>query len=299
MPPDNSAQVESMRMQAAQDARDAQDRKDAARKAELAGMRTSGRASGQSSAEQYFRQQGLDPAAHSSDIQSKLDAIMSGISPDDPNPGSYFKDAGQGIYSDLEAGQRGKAGRDLDAIFSPDFEMRRLAMTTDDPYLAGVEAEQRGKADEIVKRMLDRGVITDSGYNAALADLDRQGAGVKSRLNEIGTGLLGTGQQSLRDVANRGRQAASTLRVDQPFSAQDFGSEADRLTSEFLANLGTGIRSRLPGDLFDTAGLGGIAGAAQGGQNTKFDPAALAGVDTGSNIDRKEEEDPTKQTPLF
>ena len=298
MPPDNSAQIEASRQQAAQEERARQDRKDEARKQELLGLRTSALTGGRSGAESYFRQQGLDPARHGSDIESKLTGIMSGIAPDDPNPGSYFKDVGQSIYGDIEAGQRGKAGRELDTLFSPDFEMRRLPMSIDDPYLSGVEAEQRADADKVIRAMLDRGVITDTGYNAALQDLDRQGAGVKSRLNEIGTGLLGTGQQSLRDVANRGRTAASTLRVDQPFSAQDFGSEADRLTTEFLANLGTGIRSRLPGKLFDTAGLGGIAGRAQGAQNTPFDPAALAGVPTDETA-RDDEEEAQTQTPLF
>lgn len=297
MPPDNSAQVEAMRIRAAQEQREAEEKKEMARKQELAGLRSSAHTGGRASAEDYFRQQGLDPGKHSSSIDSRLNAIMSGISPDDPNPGSYFKDVGQSVYGDIESGQRGKAGRELDAIFAPDFEMRRIPFTTDDPYLAGVEAEHRASADEIIRRMLDRGVLTNTGYAAASADLDKQSAGVKSRLNEVGTGLLSTGQQSLRDVANRGRQAASTLRVDQPFMASDFGSEADRVFQEFIANLGTGIRSRVPGSLFDTAGLGTLGGAAQGAQNTPFDPGALAGVP--SEDDDEEDESESTGTPLF
>jgi len=109
--------------------------------------------------------------------------------------------------------------------------------------------------------------------------------------------LLGTGQQSLRDVANRGRQSASALKADQAFNASDFGSEVDRLTGEFLANLGTGIRSRLTGNLFNTAGLGTLAGAAQGAQNTPFDPAVLAGAPT--EPDENKEEEQATQAPLF
>lgn len=297
MPPDNSMAIRQMEMEESRRREAAQQAKDEARKQELAGLRSSALTGGRASAQDYFRSQGLDAGRHSSDIESKINSVMAGIAPDDPNPGSYFKDIGAGVYGDVESAQRSKAGRDIDAMFAPDFEMRRLGWTVDDPYLAGVEAEQRQSADDIIKRMLDRGVITDTGYNAAQADLDKQAASVRSRLNEIGTGLLGTGQQSLRDVANRARQGASTLRVDQPFNASDFQSEADRLTGEFLANLGSNIRSRVTGNLFDTAGLGVLAGAAQGAQNTPFDPAALAGTPTEQRVDDEDEED--KPAPIF
>lgn len=298
MPPDNSAQVESMRMAEAQRAREAQDKKDQLRKEELLGLRSSAQAGGRSSAEDYLRSQGVDTTRHGGDIESKINSILSGIAPDDPNPGSYFKDVGSSVYGELENAGRTKAGRELDTLFSPDFETKRLPFTVDDPYLSAVEAEQRSTADDTIRRMLERGVITDTGYAAAQADLDRQGAGVKSRLNEIGTGLIGTGQQSLKDVANRGRQGAANLKVDQAFNAQDFGSEADRIAGEFLANLGTGIRSRITGNLFNTAGLGTLAGAAQGAQNTPFDPGVLAGAPTEPDTD-KEEEQTAGPAPLF
>ena len=298
MPPDNSMQIEAMRQQQAQEARAAEDKKEAARKEELLGLRTSAGPSGRTAAEDYFRQQGLDPATYGGDIGSKVSKTLAGIAADDPNPGAAFADIGQSLFSELEGGARSKAGRDLDALFSPDFEMKRLGWTVDDPYLAGVEAEQRSSADEILRRMLERGVITDTGFAAGEADLDKQAAGVKSRLNEIGTGLLGTGQQSLRDVANRGRTAASQLHLGTAFDPNSFGSEADRITSEFLANLGTGIRSRITGNLFSTGGLGSVAGGAQGGQNTTFDPATTAGVDTATTKD-EEDKDSTTDKPLF
>ena len=54
------------------------------------------------------------------------------------------------------------------------------------------------------------------------------------------------------------------------------------------------------GNLFSTAGLGATAGAAQGGQNTVFDPAVIAGVDSGQPAaDEDEEDETTGGTPLF
>lgn len=295
MPPDNSMQVAQMENQRADKAA-AQAKQDAAtKKAELLGLRTSAQGAGRTSASDYLTSQGVDAGAHSTDIDSTINSILGGISPDDPNPGSYFNDVGKTVQNNIQGGQRAKASRGLDAVFSPDFETKRLPFTVDDPYIAGIDAEQRHSADDIVKRMLDRGVITPTGYGAAKTDLDNQNAGVMSRLNEIGTNLIGGGQQSLRDVANRGRTAASTLNIDQPFNPGDFSSEVDRLSSEFLGNLGTNIRSRVTGNLFNTNGLGSLAGAAQGAQNTPFDPAALAGV---KDTNKPKPED-TTQHPLF
>jgi hypothetical protein len=243
----------------------------------------------------YLGSQGVDASRHATDVDSTINSILGGISPDDPNPGSFFTDVGKTVQNNIQNAQRSKAGRDLDTTFSPNFETQRLPFTVDDPYIAGIDAEQRSSADDMIKRMLDRGVITTTGYSAAGADLDKQNAGVLSRLNEVGTNLIGGGQQSLRDEANKARTAASTLNIDQPFNANDFSSEADRLTSEFLANLGTNIRARVPGNLFNTNGLGSLAGAAQGAQNTPFDPAALAGVDDTN----KPKKDDTTTTPLF
>lgn len=295
MPPDHSMEVAQMENQRADKA--AAEAKQAAidKKAELLGLRTSAQGTGRQSAMDYLTSQGVDASRHSTDVDSTINSILGGISPDDPNPGSFFTDVGKTVQNNIQGGQRAAAGRSLDALFSPDFETRRLPFTVDDPYLTSVEAEQRGSADDIIRRMLDRGVITPTGFSAAEADLDKQGAGVKSRLNEIGTNLIGGGQQSLRDVANRGRQSASNLNIDQPFNAGDFGSEVDRLTSEFLGSLGTNIRSRVTGNLFNTNGLGGIAGAAQGAQNTPFDPAALAGVDDTN----KPKKDDTTSNPIF
>lgn len=295
MPPDNSMQVQQMQNDRADQAAK-QAKQDAADKsAQLLGLRNTAQSSGRQSATDFLTAEGVDPSQHTGDIDSTINSILGGIPQDDPNPGSFFTDVGKTVEGNIQNAQRNKASRGLDAIFSPNFETQRLPFTVDDPYIAGIDAEQRSSADDVIKRMLDRGVITPTGYSAAQADLGKQDAGVQSRLNEIGTNLIGSGQQSLRDEANKARTAASTLNIDQPFNPGDFSSEVDRMTSEFLGNLGTNIRSRIPGNLFNTTGLGALAGAAQGAQNTPFDPAALAGVDDTN----KPKPADTTSSPLF
>jgi hypothetical protein len=216
-PPDNSLQVEQMRQNAAKEERERVAQEQAKKKADLASLRGTVRSGAGGDVRNYFSSMGIDPDRYSGSIDSQLNSILSGISPEDENPGSAFQGAGQTIYDTLQTGERTKYGNQLNEIFAPEWEMRRVGMTTDDPYLAGIEGEQYSDADKIIKNMLDRGVLTTGGYASAQKDLEGQRAGVRSRLNEIGTGLLTKEQQDLRDISNRARQSASTMQLGSSF----------------------------------------------------------------------------------
>jgi hypothetical protein len=295
-PPDNSVQVKQMEIDEARRQQEIQDKKDAEAKAALAALRTNSRNAAGNQASQFFTQQGLDPSSYTSDINSYLDSVLSGIAPDDPNPGAYFKDAGQTVYNQLETGARTKAANELDRIFAPNFETKRIPFTLDDPYLDSIQAEQRASADAIVKNMLDRGVITNAGYGAAEADLDKQAAGVKSRLNELGTTAIAGGQQSLRDIANQARQDAAQVKVGQNFDPYSYSSDADQAFNDFINNLGTNLRAKISGNMFNTTGLAAIAGAAQGAGNTAFNPAAAAGISADATSTDDTTKDKTKES---
>jgi hypothetical protein len=284
-PPDNSLAVEQMRQDAAKQAKADQDAKDLAHKQELAGLRTSARGSATGSVGDYFSTHGVDPEKYQGSIASQLNNMLSGISPTDENPGAAFSNAGATIYDTLQTGERTKNMSALDRMFAPNFETQRVPFTLDDPYLKGVEEEQYADADTIIKNMMDRGVLTSSGYGAAQKDLENQRAGVRSRLNEVGTGLLTKEQQSLRDIANRGRQTAGQLQLGQQFDPFSYQSEADQSFTDFIGSLGDQIRAGLPGKLFNTAGLAAIGGAGQGAGNTAYNPAAAGGIATDKKPD--------------
>jgi hypothetical protein len=169
--------------------------------------------------------------------------------------------------------------------------MRRVANTLDDPYLAGVEGEHYSNADKIIKTMLDRGVLTDSGYGAAQKDLENQRAGVRSRLNEIGSGLLEGERQDLRDISNRARQSASTIQLGSSFDPYSYQTEADTDFNDFISTLGDSIRAQAPGQLFNTAGLAAVGGAGQGLGNSAFNPGAATGSKTDDDLDKAEDDD--------
>ena len=277
-PPDNSYQVEMLRQNSAKEAQAAEDAKAAARKAELAGLRTSSRGTAGTDVRNYFSQHGVDPSRYGGDIDSQLNAILGGISPSDENPGSAFSGAGQSIWDTLQGGERTKANASLDKYFQPNYATTRAPMTLDDSYWQGYEGEQYASANDIIQNMLDRGVLTSTGYSSAKTSLDNQRAGVKSNLNTIGNNLVSGEQSALNDIVGRGRTAANTLNLGQTFDPTTFSGEADQSFNTFLSGLGDQIRAAAPGTLFKTAGLAAVGGAGQGAGNTAFNPDAVAGI---------------------
>ena len=277
-PPDNSAYVAQMQREQANEAiaREAQQREQ--RKQEIAGLRTNAANVNRDQANSYFQGMGLDPNAYAPDIDARINQIMSTIDPEDSNPGGYFNNIGEQVYDTATSNTRQKALRSVDPVFGSSFERSKISDTYDDPFLDAIFNEQRSGADSIIENMRKRGVITDTGKAAAIRDLDRQSSGVRTSLNDIGTGLLEGGRNNLKGVADRARSDASNLTLGAEFDPNAYGADADRVLNEFLGSFNDQLRSRLPSNLFETGSLAAIAGAGQGAQNTKFDPAALAGV---------------------
>ena len=178
----------------------------------------------------------------------------------------------------LQTGERYQVREHLNEMFAPEWEMRRVASTIDDPYLAGVEGEQYSDADKIIKNMLDRGVLTSGGYDPQQKDLENQRAGVRS-----------DSMRSVQDLSPKNSRIFVTLATvlnNQPvvsrwvksFDPYSYQGEADTDFNEFISTLGDQIRAAVPGQLFNTAGLAAIGGAGQGLGNTAFNPAASGGI---------------------
>lgn len=279
-PPDNSLAVEQQREQAQTQAQAAADAKSAQHLVDLSNLKTSARGAATGSVNDYFSSQGVDPGAYSGSIESQLNNMMSGISPTDENPGASFTGAGQSIYDTLQTAGRTKASNQVNQYFAPNFETTKVPYSLADPYVAGIEGEQFSNADAIIKNMLQRGVLTDTGYASAEKDLQSQEPGVKARLNEIGQGLVGTEQTALAGIGNKARQTAGDLNLGQTFDPSTYTSQEDQSFNTFLSQLGDQMRAQVPGQLFNTAGLAAIGGAGQGAGNTAFNPAAASGTDT-------------------
>lgn len=285
-PKDNSDKVAAIEQQAAREARVDAAAQEQKKQAEFDARMNAAFGSGITSADDYFTSRGLDPKQYQSDITNKASQIRSSVPNLTGDPGSYFSGLGENVFSSLQEGARGKAMRGVNSVAPSGFATSRIADTSDDATLAAILGEQEATGKGYIDNLKGRGVITDSGYAAALKNLMDQKPGAQGKLTEIGNGILNTGRGGAENIANEGRTRASNLNLGENFDPfAEIGGRLNTFFSDFFNNLGTTIRGQAPTNLFDTSGLANIAGAAQGGQNTPFDPQAVAGIFDKQNVD--------------
>jgi hypothetical protein len=288
---DNSDKVAQIEAQAAQQAQAAQDAKDAAARQRFTSGVDSAYNNALAQAQQYFTSRGLDPNDYMPQITATLNQERGSVPDLSDTPGTYFTGTGETAYSTARDAQRGQLQRQINQFAPSGFETRAIGDTSDDATLAAILAEQRQTADNYLRNLLDRQVINSAGYSAGESDLDNQAYGAKARLQDIGNQQLVAGRTKLSNIANTARAGAANFELGDNFDPYSYSSDINAALSDFFNNLSGNIRGAVPAGLFSTAGLANIAGAAQGAQNLKFSPAALAGVSTDKEDDEKNQLD--------
>jgi hypothetical protein len=292
-PKDNSVKLFQMEQAAAREAQAAQEKKDAEARARFDSAVGSNYSTAIDDARAYFTSRGLNPDDYMADIQRAATSARNKIPDLAAAPGTYFENLGDTVYTGARDAKRGQFGRDINTFASDGFAKRRIGDTSDDAVLEAILNEQRGNANNYIKNLLDRGVITGSGYNAAMSDLDTQGYSARSKLNDIGMGVLEEGRGNANELAAEARTRAGNYDLGEQFNPFEYSGELDTLFADFLGNLNSNIRSKAPTSLFNTAGLANVAGAAQGAGNTAFNPRAIAGF-----LPDQDEEDDLELTAL-
>lgn len=223
-----------------------------------------------------FTAYGVDPNNYAADIDSRLASIIAGIPAGTTDPSSYFSPhVGTKLISDLETGYRNKLYSDFDTGVTNDF----IPLTADDAFIDQLLGTQRTSADEFVSNMLKRGMINDVGAGAAKSELDRQAGLGRTRLTEIGTGLINTQEGALDSDRAARRAQIGQLKLGAPFDVGAQSAELGKLATDFIGTLGGGLASGLGGSsLFDTSVLGAIAGKAQGAGNIKIGTGSSGGA---------------------
>lgn len=271
-----------------------------AREAELRAQARSSAVSGAAqSARDYFANRGLDPNVYGSNIDAAINDILSRVNEADPNPGSYFNDVGANVYSDLESAGRNRALTSVDQRFGPDYASGRIGSNVADPYIEDILQSQRGDVDRYINNLLARGVIKESGAEAARKDVGRQEATAKEKLRGIGESTIASGRGGIEDIIGQARSAAGSVRLGQNFDPSSYESRVNESINSFLSGLPNAIQSQVTEPLFSVGDLPALAGAASGAQNTNFDPKAIAGVYQTEEEKKKKKEEAAPTGTIF
>lgn len=293
MPEDKSDEVARIEAQTAREAAERKAAEEAKALQEFQQRLSGAYDTGIQGAMDYFTTQGLDPDQYTSAITSRANTTRSGIPQLDANPGSYFQNLGQMVFEAEQEAARNKALRSFDTFAPSGFSSNRIADTTDDPFIESILGERQKTAMDYLNNLLARGVVTQSGFDAGRQNIEGQAGTARARLNEIGMGELNRGRTSAENIANEGRTAASNLRLGSAFDPFSYSTRINSGFEEFFSGLGDRLRAAAPTDLFTTSGLANVAGAAQGAQNTPFDPKGIAGL-----FDEEEDEETSSTNPF-
>lgn len=228
-----------------------------------------------------------DPSVRSA-IMSALTTANAGIADNDPSVAAAFAGIADKVLGQQTDAARARAGASLNAILPTGFETTRVDDTVDDSILEGILGEQYNDAAAQAKRLLDRGVITDEGYQANLKGLNTQKNTARSRLTTLGNNELNAERTRLGAIGNKGRAAASTLELGGPmFDAATYGNEVNSAYDKWFGGLDTTLRGIAPTDLFDTSGFLNTAGSVSGPRNSPFAGSINALTGDDANYDKK------------
>lgn len=211
-------------------------------------------------------------------FRRELDAVRQSVPFLDPNPGTFFApDIADTVLDRIRDQQRRDFTGALSEFAAPGFAQNLFPSQADDAILDAIFTEQYTPAADQLLRAFQRGNLTEQGYNAALAQLDTQGTAARSRLQDIGGGVLATNRQALRDIAEGGFGQAGAFELGGTF---DPTTIQDRITAEqadLTERLEGDIRGALGGEqLFNIEDLISRGGIAQGAQNPGAGTPAVA-----------------------
>lgn len=232
-----------------------------------------------------------DPSI-SSAIKSALGTAYSSIPDNATNVGSYFDGVYDKVTSQQRDARRTSYGSQLNTLLPTDFEQERVGDTADDSILEAILGEQFDAASADAKRLLDRGAITQEGYNANLKNLDSQKNTGRAKLTSLGNNELNSERTKLAGIANQGRAGASSYELGQTFDPTSYSNKVNSAYDNWFKGLGDTLKGLAPTDLFDTSGFSNTSGGVSGPTNSPFvgTTNALTGINALSDEENKKKQ---------
>lgn len=228
-----------------------------------------------------------------SGVRSALMAALNGAAGMVPqgatNIDSYFNGVNERVLGQQQSARQTQYLNQLNGALPTDFQNSKVADTVDDSILEAILGEQFDSSAADAKRLLDRGVITQEGYDANLKQLGQQKNTGRARLTTLGNNEIASQRGKLANIANMGRSAASQYQFGQTFDPNKYVNDVNSAYDTWMKGLDSTLRGVAPTDLFDTSGFLNTAGRISGATNSPFVGSnnALTGENALTDTDEK------------
>lgn len=200
------------------------------------------------------------------------------------------------VYEEKRGSERQKLGRSADEFMGTGFEKNLFKDTSDDTLLDAILGEQHAEASQVLQRSRDRGQISDTGYNYALNELAKQRSQGRSKLEDLGLGVLDTYRSGLTNTAKGYRDRINNFDLTDTIDTNAFRTGLEGEASGYRNRMEGDIRAAL-GDTnyFDTNLILGKAGNYQGANNNSLIGASPTTPLTQAFAGVNAEDDPMKK----
>lgn len=251
-------------------------------------------------ASQYFVDQGVNVSDYMNDISKAAQRARLTVPEMSTDVMSYFNNLGQQVYDQALSAERNRYSRDLNTFGNEGFDRRLITNAADDASVNAVLEAERREALQNLQRLRDRNILSDTGFAAAVADLEDQRFGAKSALEELSEALLEGGRADLRNIVSEGRSRINNLDLGAQFDPFQYERDINNEVTNFFSGFGDALRGNLVTDLFDVSSAFGRGSTTQGAGNTGYDLNASLGLfDAVKNKDDEDEQEDNEIENFF
>ncbi len=225
-----------------------------------------------STAQDYVTNRGLDYNEFAGDIDKALQQAYKSVPYGlDTNASSYFDpNLAANVLDEVQTGRRTKYQNDLTNLLPENFLDSLVPSTMDDSILGNILNEQYNPAVDRLKASRARGLLNDTGYNAAVGNLDTSKTAANARLQDLGGSVLEGLRTDLGGVRTSGLDAARNYTLGQTYDPNTYKSQIDTKLGEGTTGLEGKIRSVLGGEeLFNIPSTVSKGQVAQGVSNNR------------------------------
>lgn len=218
---------------------------------------------------------------------------VNGSLADMQNLSGIYDGLAQKTFGNLTAQKQAGFNKTYNSLFPTGFDTTKIADTTDDDILNSIMQSQYDDAASQAQRLLQRGTITQEGYDANIKALGNQKAGANSKLTTLGNNELSSERSNINNLINQGRSDISNYQLGQSFDPNSYVSKVNSAYDSWFSGLGDKLKGLAPTDLFDTSNFLNTAGSVAGPTNSPF--VGSTNALTGANALSTTDDDPTKK----
>jgi hypothetical protein len=234
-------------------------------------------------ANQYFTQNGYDPAQFSSELANAINTSSLSVQDLSPNPTAAFSpNLGASILADVNAGDQTKAGNAVSSLFSPTYAADNISSSWLDPAVSSALSSQFDPLTAQLTNAYKRGTLNDQGYAAAQTALAGDQTAARSTVSGLGQNILAGDQTGLNNYITGAKNDAANVNASTygAFNPNTYATGASNLVSQDQSNFAGDLTNAIGSTSFaDLPSLLNAGGAVQGASDpTATNPTPGAGA---------------------